>query len=32
MRSFFQMKEPLTPKVIAGGLLITLGAIVLIWK
>lgn len=30
--SFLILKEPLTPKVIAGGLLITLGAIVLIWK
>lgn len=30
--SFLILKDPLTPKVIAGGLLITLGAIVLIWK
>lgn len=30
--SFLILKEPLTPKVIAAGLLITLGAIVLIWK
>lgn len=30
--SFLILKEPLTPKVIAGGLLITLGAIVFIWK
>lgn len=26
------LKEPLTPKVIVGGLLITAGAIVMIWK
>lgn len=30
--SFLILKEPLTPKVITGGFLITLGAIVLIWK
>ncbi len=30
--SFLILKDPLTPQVIAGGLLITLGAIVLIWK
>lgn len=30
--SFIILKEPLTPKVITGGLLITLGAIVMIWK
>lgn len=30
--SFLILKDPLTPKVIAGGLLITLGVIVLIWK
>ena len=26
------LKEPLSPKVVAGGLLITVGAIVMIWK
>lgn len=30
--SFLILKEPLSPKVIAGGLLITLGALILIWK
>lgn len=30
--SFFILKESLTPRVIAGGLLITAGALVMIWK
>ena len=30
--SFLILKEPLSPKVIAGGLLIMLGALILIWK
>lgn len=32
MLAFLILKEPLTPKVIVGGLLITAGAIVMIWK
>lgn len=30
--AFLILKEPLSPKVIAGGLLITAGAIVMMWK
>lgn len=30
--AFAILKEPLTPKVILGGILITLGAIVMLWK
>lgn len=30
--AFLILKEPLTPKVIAGGILITAGAIVMMWK
>lgn len=30
--AFLILKEPLTPKVITGGLLITAGAIVMLWK
>lgn len=30
--AFAILKEPLSPKVILGGILITLGAIVMIWK
>lgn len=30
--AFLILKEPLSPKVIAGGLLITAGALVMIWK
>lgn len=30
--SFLVLREPLTPRVIVGGLLITAGAIVMIWK
>lgn len=30
--SFLVLREPLTPRVIAGGLLITAGAIVMIWR
>lgn len=30
--AFLILKEPLSPKVIAGGLLITSGALVMIWK
>lgn len=30
--AFLILREPLTPKVIAGGLLITAGAIVMLWR
>jgi|SRR5690349_15269176 transporter family protein len=30
--SFFLLKEPLTPKIIAGGLLVLAGLLVLVWK
>lgn len=30
--AFLILKEPLSPKVIAGGLLITAGAIIMMWK
>lgn len=30
--SFLILKEPVTTKVVAGGLLITIGAIVILWK
>lgn len=30
--AFIFLKEPVSPKVLAGGLLITLGTIIMIWK